>query len=250
MCDIDLSIITPAFNNANFTKLALEGLTKLPKNYEVIIVDNGSSDNTSEMMDDFLNKQDPERAKIVYIRSPKNTGFGRANNKGYKHSTGKNILFLNNDIRVDGDPETWPEEMIKLAQEGYILCAQGGLLDNKFDFIREGQGLPQTEYWYMSGWCVCASRETFDSLRLNHYVDLDDVQHEGHAWGPWDERFFLYFEDGDLSWRAAKQGIKIKEIKIPVHHFMRITGRKYNMFGWMKRSKKIFKEIWKDKYNK
>ncbi len=247
--DIDLSIIIPVFNNANFTKLALEGLTKLPSNYEIVIVDNNSEDDTADIVDGFVVDTPDDRASVVYIGCFDNLGFGAANNKGYKHAKGRNILFLNNDIRIEKDFETWPEEMIGLAEEGYIVGTQGGLLDGQFNFVKEGSGLPQKDYWYMSGWCMCGSRETFDKLILNHYRKDGNIV-EGKAWGPWNEKFFLYFEDGDLTWRAKKLGIEFKEIQVPIHHFCRTTGRKYSMFGYFKKSQRIFRKEWKEKYRR
>ncbi|KKN72153.1 hypothetical protein LCGC14_0413650 [marine sediment metagenome] len=246
---IDLSIIVPVFNNVNFTMLALEGLGKLPSNYEVLIVDNNSEDDTEEVVEEFITKAPKDRASISYIGCPRNMGFSAANNKGFKYSRGRNILFLNNDIRIEDDFETWPEEMVRLAEEGYIIGADGGLLDGQFNYVTTGTNLPRTNRWYLSGWCLCGSRETFDKLKLNHYSNSEGQIVEGtQSWGPWNEKFFLYFEDGDLTWRARDLGIELKEIRVPIHHFGRITGRKYGMFGYYKKSQRIFKIEWKERY--
>lgn len=249
--DIVLSIVIPVFHSANFTQLALDGLTKLSNKYEIVIVDNGSYDDLSEnaeIVDYFVMNTPKDRASIVYIGCPRNLGFGAANNRGYKAARGRNVMFLNNDIRIESNFETWPEEMIKLAEEGHLVGTLGGLLSNKFDFVKEAVNMPQTDYWYLSGWCLCGSRETFDKLILNHYCNSKDEIVDGTAWGPWNEKFFLYFEDGDLTWRAKLLGVECKEVGIPVHHFGRTTGRKYGMFAYFKKSRKIFKEEWKEKY--
>jgi len=248
MEDFNLSIIIPVFNNINFTKLALEGLTKLSNKYEIIIVDNNSTDNTFELVNSFIKDISKESARVKYVHCPNNLGFGAANNKGYKHSEGKNILFLNNDIRIEKDFKTWPNDMVKLAEQGYLVGTQGALLDEKFNFIKEGSGLKQTDYWYLGGWCVCGSRATFDKLILDHYCNSEGEIVNGKAWGPWNEKFFLYFEDGDLTWRAKKLGIEIVEIQVPIHHFGRVTGKKYSMFGYYKISRRIFINEWKEKY--
>jgi GT2 family glycosyltransferase len=246
---IDLSIIIPVFNNVNFTQLALDGLTNLPDNYEIIIVDNNSTDDTEFVVEEFVANASKDKARICYIGCPRNMGFGAANNRGYRHSKGRNIMFLNNDIRIEDNLETWPEEMMKLAEEGFLVGTQGGLLDGQFNFVTEGTNLPQTNRWYLSGWCLCASRETFDKLKLNHYANRDGQIVEGtQSWGPWNEKFFLYFEDGDLTWRARAMGIECKEVRVPIHHFGRTTGRKFNMFSYFKKSQRIFKKEWKERY--
>ena len=92
-----LSIVIPVFNNWNFTKSALRDLSKLPDDHEIIVVDNGSSDDTCKLD----NPVDLELHKIfVYIRNEENLGFAKACNIGFAKSSGEHVCFLNNDIRV------------------------------------------------------------------------------------------------------------------------------------------------------
>lgn len=251
--EIVLSIIIPCYNNVNFTKSAIKDLLNLPSNHEIIIVDNASSDTTGmvvyELME--LEARTEGRAKLIYIGCPKNLGFGRANNKGYKHSTGKNILFLNNDIRVKNDFSTWTQILIDACQAGKLVSANGGMLDEQFNFIKETETLIESDYFYLSGWCLAGSRETFDSLILDHYSDdkTDEIK-EGRAWGPWNEKFFAYFEDDDLTWRAKEMGIPLDVIPVPVHHFGRMTTKKLNLVQMYKTSQEIFKTLWSKKLKK
>lgn len=239
------SIIIPVYNNVNFTKLALEGLLQLPNKYEIIIVDNGSDDETPDMVAELLNNADSDKASIMYIGCDRNLGFGRANNKGYKHSNGEYVLFLNNDIRIDDRYEDWPEILIESAKGGNIVCTQGGVLDKRYNFVKEGKGFEQTELWYSSGWCLCASKDTFDKLILDQYShDETDELCDGEAWGPWNELFFAYFEDGDLTWRAKELDIDFVEVDIPVHHFGRATGKKLNLNHLYRVSQRKFRKEW------
>ncbi|MHA2426873.1 MAG: glycosyltransferase family 2 protein [Candidatus Hermodarchaeia archaeon] len=246
--NISCSIIIPVHNNVNFTKAAVTDLLRLPNDYEIVIVDNASDDSTQEEMASLIDSRSPEDAQLVYITCPRNLGFGRANNKGYKHSNGEYVLFLNNDIRVEKRHEDWPSIMLEWAKKGYLVGTQGGLLDKDFNFLKEGFGIKQSKYWYISGWCLCGSRENFDKLILNHYShDETDEICEGEAWGPWNEKFFAYFEDGDLTWRARKLGIEFKEVHVPVHHFGRMTGKKLGLNYMYKKSRRIFKKMWRGK---
>lgn len=239
------SIIIPVYNNVNFTTAAIKDLLRLPNTYEIVIVDNASEDSTQEEVMKLISGMSEEQAQLTYIACPRNLGYGRANNKGYKHSNGEYILFLNNDIRVDGKHEDWPTIMLEWAMRGFLVGTQGGVLDKEFSFIKEGFELEQSKYWYISGWCLCGSRKNFDKLILNHYShDETDEICDGPAWGPWNEKFFAYFEDADLTWRAKKLGIELKEVHVPVHHFGRMTGKKMGLNYMYKKSRRIFRKIW------
>ena len=246
--DITLSIIIPVYNNVNFTKNAIQDLLRLPPSHEIVIVDNASTDTTPEVIEEAMDARTTEDARLVYINCPRNLGFGRANNKGYKHSRGKNVLFLNNDIRVRENRKNWTKEMVAFCEQGYLMSAKGGLLDSKFNFVRETNEMHDSEYFYLSGWCLAGSRETFDKLILNHHSDdkTDEIK-QGRAWGPWNERFVAYFEDDDLTWRAKDLGVPLKVINVPVTHFGQMTSRKLGISEMYWKSQVIFKEIWASK---
>ena len=244
----DLSIIIPVFNNVHFTKNAIQDLMRLPSNYEIVIVDNNSTDETPFILNEVTAQQPPELASVVYIRCPRNLGFGRANNKGYKHCRGDNVLFLNNDIRVRSDFKTWPEAIVEKCKAGKMVSPNGGMLDGKFNFIAETNDLRDNDRFYLSGWCLAASRQTFDSLILNHYShDETDVIMEGKAWGPWNEKFFAYFEDGDLTWRAKDKNVPLEVVQVPVTHFGRVTGRKVGISDLYQKSLVTFREVWSER---
>jgi GT2 family glycosyltransferase len=249
MKDIALSIIIPVYNNVNFTKNCLKDLSKLPsEEYEIIIVNNGSSDETDKVVRSYLYSNRPSPT-IVYVPLEHNCGFGRSNNIGYTYARGKSVLFLNNDIRVNSSYKTWPLEIIHWAERGHLVAAEAGLLDSDFKFVKEGSSIDLNEpYSYLSGWCLGGSRKTFDKLRGDRdwdYVKKEVV--EKKASGPWDPRYFLYFEDDHLTFKARELEIPMKLISVPVHHFGRMTGRMYNMFGHFPESRDLFINEWRDK---
>ena len=101
---------------------------------EIIVVDNGSSDDTCKID----NPVDLELHKnFVYIRNEENLGFAKACNIGFAKSSGEHVCFLNNDIRVKDKYETWTQTLIDAAKDGALVGPTGGLLDNNLNFITE-----------------------------------------------------------------------------------------------------------------
>ena len=93
---MEVSIITINYNSSDYTiNLVKSILTKVSPqtNYEIIITDNASKD------DDYKNLLDniPKDARIKILKSKINTGFAGGNMNGYSQSSGKYLLFINND---------------------------------------------------------------------------------------------------------------------------------------------------------
>jgi glycosyltransferase involved in cell wall biosynthesis len=89
-----VSIIIPTYNRAQYIREAIDSvLNQDAKNLhlEIIVVDDGSTDNTGEVVSTYGNK-------VQYIRQP-NSGVGRARNNGIEHATGEWVAFLDSDDR-------------------------------------------------------------------------------------------------------------------------------------------------------
>ncbi len=114
MCKI--SVITPAFNAAEFLPLTIESvLSQTFTDYEMIIVDDCSSDNTFEIANEYA-KKNPQ---IRVIRQGKNGGVAAARNTALKAAKGDFIAFLDSD-------DLWmPDKLEKqyefMKQNGYVL---------------------------------------------------------------------------------------------------------------------------------
>lgn len=88
-----ISIIMPTYNRAHIIERAIKSILKQKyNNWELIIIDDGSSDNTSEIVNKYLNCE-----KIKYISYPNNRGVNYARNIGIEKSTGEIITFLDSD---------------------------------------------------------------------------------------------------------------------------------------------------------
>ena len=89
----ELSVIIVNYNGGKYLKDCLEAIKNNLKdiNYEIIIVDNNSNDDSIELLQANYNEE------IILIKSSINLGFAKGNNLGVKKSNGKYVLLLNND---------------------------------------------------------------------------------------------------------------------------------------------------------
>jgi len=103
--DPNISIINVNYNGKKFLKAFFLSLKKLDyQNFEVIFVDNASSDGSVE----FVKRNYPT---VRLIENKKNLGFALANNQGAKIAKGKYLFFLNNDTKIH------PEAVSKLVEK-------------------------------------------------------------------------------------------------------------------------------------
>ncbi len=88
-----LSIIIPTYNNADFLNKCIESVLSQNFNftYEMIIINDGSTDHTNKVLDEYRNKQ------CIKIIEQKNKGFSGARNTGIDFATGEYLMFLDSD---------------------------------------------------------------------------------------------------------------------------------------------------------
>lgn len=221
-----LSIVIPVYNKFNFTKSCLNDLSKLSNGHQIVVVDNGSSDETQSQLQNSK--------EITYHRNKENEGFARACNLGYTISIAPNVLFLNNDIRVKSDYQEWTSHLIRWCPYGLVGPTMGQL-DSQLNFMQEAnRSLPGKSY--MSGWCLASSKNIWEKLKINDYM------------GPFSEEFGLaYFEDTDISFRAKQQDIPMQVVDIPVVHFGKQTSKQLNTHQLYKQAREIFIKKWSGK---
>ncbi len=195
------SIIIVTYNHENYIVECLNSVSEQKYPHEIILIDNGSIDETCELIKTKF-------PNIKIIQNLKNSGYGAANNLGVRYSHGEFIVILNPDTIVS---ECWLENLVipliendSLITTPKILCYDGSKINtcgniNHFTGLTFTQGLGEPRKCFdsplfvsgVSGACFAMKKEDYRKLK------------------GFDESFFLYNEDSDLSWRAHLSGIRI-----------------------------------------
>lgn len=226
--NMDVSIIIVNFNTKLLTEDVLNSIKEKTKNisYEVIVVDNNSTDGSY----DYLKKKfNVDNIKI--IRSSINLGFGRANNLGAQNSSGKYLFLLNSDtILKDNAIKIMYDYMEKNLDVG--VCG-GNLYNRNNEPIHSfGRELP-------SIWNEIPFKHFFKRIflrKLNDFNYLNKVINVGYITGAdffirkvifdnlqgFDPDFFMYFEETELCSRIIKRGYKI--VNIPTVKIIHLVG--------------------------
>jgi GT2 family glycosyltransferase/glycosyltransferase involved in cell wall biosynthesis len=113
-----VSVVMVCHNQAHLTEKALKSFIEhTPGGYELIIVNNASTDNTVEILSQYANKEN-----IKIINTSTNLSYSEANNKGIKEAKGEYILLLNNDIEAYGN---FLDPMVDILDENNEVGAVG-----------------------------------------------------------------------------------------------------------------------------
>ena len=197
-----VSLVIPVYNQLDYTKQCLESIARCTDQpYELIIVDNASTDGTRDFLRDV---------KATVITNPRNLGCARAWNQGVRASHGDVIGILNNDIVVT---KGWIEGLVKfMEQEGHGIvspAAREGYLNYDLNaYAREfTQSCKDATRSELYGACLAIHREVFDRTGL------------------FDEAFVCGgCEDIDFFWRVKAAGFSVGLTgSVLIHHFSMVT---------------------------
>lgn len=128
MSTFELSVVSPFFNEAenlpSFLEILEKELSVLTQNYEVILVDDGSSDNSYEIAKKHQIKN------LTLIKLTKNFGHQNALDAGLKYATGEWVITLDSDLQ---HPPVEIAKMLMLAKENKVDIIYGSQKDRKKD---------------------------------------------------------------------------------------------------------------------
>jgi len=191
--DKKVSIVIACWNQLDYTRRCLESIvSNTHVRYELILVDNGSTDGTGEYLEKFATG----RPNVRVIHNRRNLGFGPGNNVGFRAAVGDYVCCLNNDTIVRPG---WLRHMLKCLIEnphvgmvgpvGASLRVEG---NDRFVHIGGTDEDGRKDVHYIEGWCFLISRKLLGEVGL------------------FDESFGLAFsEDADLSFRVRDRGYTV-----------------------------------------
>ncbi len=238
------SLIILTYNNLDYTRQCLESIFSktIYPNYEIVVVDNASTDGTS----DYLQTVAASHSNVRLVLNKENRGFAAGNNQGVAASSGEYIAYLNNDI---------------IVTPGWL----SGLIAHLSDPSIGAVG-PVTNY---------AGNESRIAVDYHQISDLDEFAHrytQAHAGqsfeirmlalfcmlvhrtvidsvGPLDEQFGVgMYEDDDFSLRIRQKGYRILCAEdVYIHHwgsaaFSQLAQERFNRLHLENRGK--FESKW------
>ena len=241
-----VSIVMLTYNQLDYSKACLESIFRhTPIAYEIIFVDNASTDGTV----DWLCEQQKLYANIRVILNNENRGFAAGCNQGMAQAQGEYILLLNNDVLV---PPEWLEGMLECLRQH----PNAGIVGPMTNSINDVQKVPDVGYSNLAeldsfalqyrkqyrhrrisyrrvvGFCMLFRRNLYDLI------------------GGLDERFGTgNFEDDDFCIRAALEGYDIVIAgDVFIHHFgsMSFKGSNFDYDASISGNRRLFTEKWSE----
>lgn len=241
-------IIILNYNRRDCLKKCLDSVFKITyPNFEVVLVDNNSSDGSFEMARTGY-------SRAVFIKNEENLGYSAGNNVGIKYALERMadfVLLLNNDTEVRSN---FLENLVEAAGKSEKIGIISPLIfdgysgkvwfsGGKIDWLRmktvhdtEIKAGDNFETDFISGCAMLVKKEVFRKIGLL------------------DEDFFLYWEDADFSFRAKKAGFSMSVSALSwIDHFERKENNSKNKIYWLvlsglmffkKNTDKAFQKYW------
>lgn len=215
--NMDVSIIIVNYNTCILLKQCIESVIQQTKDisYEIIVVDNASLDASCEML-----KVNFSIVKL--IKSKVNLGFGKANNLGIEHSSGKYLFFLNSDtILLNNAVKLFfdfsEKNLINLGAVGAVLKdIEGDNIHSYGEFIKISTELKMMLYKYMKFLGVKSESKYLYPCSVDEPLDVDYItgadlfvpRNVYEKTGAFDPIFFMYCEEVDWQYRMYQRGFR------------------------------------------
>ncbi|HUS50934.1 MAG TPA: glycosyltransferase family 2 protein [Candidatus Paceibacterota bacterium] len=205
---MEISFIIANYNGKETIEKCIESILKqnYPKNkYEIIVTDNVSPDESWKLVQKYK--------KVKLIRNKKNYGFIKSNNLAVKSSSGKFLVFMNNDVELI--EKNWLRILIGRLKKDEML---GGICCKII--------YPSGKIWYGGGKVYFPGFAKHLKLEKEGYVDYLGLaagiirRETGEIY--FDEKLGMYGEDTELCKRIRKKGYKLLYYPyVTAHHYIK-----------------------------
>ncbi len=231
------SIIIPTYNRANSLLRLVNSIIELIKdslNIEIIIVDDGSTDNTSEI----VSKIEYEHLHYLQIE---NSGPAFARNRGAEIATGDYLIFIDDDCTLT---KNYFEILDKILEKNHF-DAFGGHSKNKIDENKLAEFYEKINSFYFSNQFGKNKFLMSNNLICKREIFLKE--------SGFDERFTIGAEDRELAIRLAEKGYNIgfeKELVVNHYHNFSLRSFLFQYYKFGRGSYLLYEVISKEKkYN-
>jgi N-acetylglucosaminyl-diphospho-decaprenol L-rhamnosyltransferase len=196
------AVYIPNYNGSQRIGRALRSLREQSREIDVVVVDNGSSDDSLPM----LREEYPE---VTVLALERNLGFGPALNRAVREHPADPLILLNND--AEAEPR-FVEALLDANAEG-VQSVAGVLLQERSPQLIDSAGVVADRtllgFDYLHGEPVEVAAGADDPLGPTGGAALYDLT-AFQAVGGFDERIFLYYEDLDLALRMSAAGARCR----------------------------------------
>jgi GT2 family glycosyltransferase len=234
------SIILVSYNNLEYLRLCLESIYEKTEDFEVIVVDNASSDGTP----DFLKAFGERHSNAQVILNTVNEGFARGNNLGIARAVGNYIVLLNSDTVVT---HGWLKKLIWHLRDPEVgivgpvtnSSANESRIEVSYRDMQEMEAFARSYTQPRQGRSFEVRMFPFFCVAMRRAV-VEEL-------GSLDEQFGIgMFEDDDYAMRVKQRGYKIVCAEDAfVHHWGRVSFSKLDQTEYWR----LFKKN-RDKYEK
>jgi GT2 family glycosyltransferase len=241
-----ICVVIPNWDGADMIESTLDSLKKQTLPCDIIVVDNGSKDASLDILHPLA-----ESGEIILIAHPKNLGFAGGMNAGFRYAIDHGyeaVAGLNNDAVAD---KNWLKYMFECLQSspkiGTVTCKI---------LSRDGKTMDSTGDWYsVWGLPYPRGRDEPTSNKYDHQTDILGASGGASLFrcttlqeiGLYDQDFFAYYEDIDLSLRTRLAGWQIRlEPRAFVLHATSSTSNRVHGFTTKQTMKNLPWILFKD----
>lgn len=221
---MQISIIIVNYNTKHLTADCIDSIIAKTSEveYEIILVDNASSDGSQEKFS--------SDGRILFLEAGDNLGFGKANNLGAQHAKGDYIFFLNSDTLLLNNAiyEMWryceEHKEDNIGGLGCILCDGNNQRCHSYAKLNTWKDIVKS--YFIAPFCKSTAKEIMamdaedeskDAFEVGYVTgaDLFVPRKVLEECGCFDPDFFMYSEESEMQWRFRKHGYHNVIIKSP-----------------------------------